>query len=77
MKSYNCIVCAEEFDEADMQGVALSNINFTKFKICKNCLELSDPEDDYKSAKEIINSYLRPSSLDEIIEVFESQGVND
>lgn len=57
-KNCNCIVCAEEFALSEMQILALSKINTTKFKICQKCLELSDPEDDYKVARNIVQSYL-------------------
>jgi hypothetical protein len=56
--STNCIVCAGEFNEEELQSVALSKINTTRFKICCDCLEKSDPADDYQEARNIINSYL-------------------
>ena len=58
-KNCNCIVCAEEFDCSELQSVILSEINATKFKICNACLEMSDPADDYKQAREIVDSYLK------------------
>jgi hypothetical protein len=57
--SCNCIICAREFSEDELQGVALSKINVTRFKICQACLDMSDPEDDYRQAREIVNSYLK------------------
>lgn len=57
-KNCNCIICAKEFALSDMQILELSKINTTKFKICKKCFELSDPEDDYKVARDIVQSYL-------------------
>ena len=54
----NCIICAEEFLVNDMEDVALTKINTTKFKICKNCFSLSDPENDYKQARAIVDSYV-------------------
>jgi len=54
----NCIVCAKEFDCADLQNIALSKINVTCFKICQACLDSSDPIDDYNQVRNIINSYL-------------------
>jgi hypothetical protein len=54
----NCIICAEEFDPNELHNVALSKINVTKFKICEACLELSDPSDDYLTARKIVNDYL-------------------
>ncbi len=57
--SCNCIVCAKEFNPEELQSVALSKINTTRFKICQDCLNYSDPADDYRVAREIINSYLK------------------
>lgn len=60
--SYNCIVCANEFSDEDtdkLQSVVLSAINNTKFKICQACLDMSDPHDDYREARSIVNSYLK------------------
>jgi len=56
--SCNCIVCAQEFDPDELQSVALSSVNVTRFKICQACLEMSDPADDYREARRIVNSYL-------------------
>jgi hypothetical protein len=56
--SCNCIVCAKEFDSNELQGVALSKINVTRFKICQACLDSCDPAEDYRQAREIISSYL-------------------
>ena len=61
--SCNCVICAKEFDPSELQSLALSKINITKFKICDECLEMSDPTDDYKEACEIINSYLISAEL--------------
>ena len=54
----NCIVCAGEFDSEELQSVALSKINVTRFKICQSCLDMSDPAEDYRQAREIVSSYL-------------------
>jgi hypothetical protein len=54
----NCIVCAGEFAEEELQSMALSKINATRFKICQKCVDMSDPTDDYKQARDIVNSYL-------------------
>ena len=54
----NCIVCAQEFDPEELQSVALSKINVTRFKICQGCLDHCDPAEDYRQAREIISSYL-------------------
>jgi hypothetical protein len=54
----NCIVCAQEFNSDDLQSVALSKINATRFKICQACLDQSDPAEDYRQARDIVGSYL-------------------
>jgi hypothetical protein len=56
--SCNCIVCAQEFNSEELQSVALSKINVTRFKICQACLDQVDPAEDYRQAREIISSYL-------------------
>ena len=55
----NCIICAREFNPDELVCVALSKINVTKFKICKECFENSDPSNDYKQAREVVESYLK------------------
>ncbi len=57
--SYNCIICAEEFNPEDLQNVTLSSINVTNFKICEKCLNHSDPADDYSEVKKIVSSYTK------------------
>ncbi len=57
-QSCNCIVCAKEFNPDELQSVALSKINVTRFKICESCLNMCDPAEDYREAREIISSYL-------------------
>jgi len=56
--SCNCIVCAKEFNADELQSVALSKINVTRFKICQACLDQCDPAENYRQARDIINSYL-------------------
>lgn len=56
--SCNCIVCAQEFDPSELQNVALSEINVTNFKVCEACLNSSDPSEDYREVRNIVNSYL-------------------
>ena len=56
--SCNCIVCAQEFNSDELQSVALSKINVTRFKICQACLDQCDPSEDYRQVKDIISSYL-------------------
>lgn len=56
--SCNCIVCAKEFDSEELQSVALSKINVTRFKICQSCLDHCDPAEDYREVRQIISSYL-------------------
>jgi hypothetical protein len=58
VNSCNCIVCAEEFNSEELQSVALSKINVTRFKICQACLDQCDPAENYRQAREIIHSYL-------------------
>lgn len=58
VKACNCIVCAKEFNSDELQSVALSKINVTRFKICQSCLDQCDPAEDYRAAREIISSYL-------------------
>lgn len=57
-ESCNCIICSGEFDSEELQSVALSKINVTRFKICQTCLDMSDPAEDYRQAREIVSSYL-------------------
>jgi hypothetical protein len=54
----NCIICAREFNPEELQSVALSKINVTRFKICQACLDMSDPAEDYRQARDIVGSYL-------------------
>lgn len=75
--SCNCIVCAEEFTAEDLQTVALSAINSTRFKICKACLDKSDPSNDYSQARQIVQSYLKltvaKSSYAEVQDILDSR----
>ncbi len=57
-ESCNCIVCAGEFNINELKSIALSEINVTRFKICQKCFDMSDPAEDYKQVKSIVNSYL-------------------
>lgn len=54
----NCLICANEFDSDELQSIALSKINVTRFKICQACLDQCDPAEDYAQVREIISSYL-------------------
>lgn len=58
IESCNCIVCASEFNLEEMQNHAFSKINLTQYKICKACLDMSDPSHDYAEAIEVVNLYL-------------------
>lgn len=62
VNSCNCIVCAEEFTSDELQSVALSKINVTRFKICQACFDQCQPEENYRQARDIITSYLWASS---------------
>ncbi len=57
--SCNCCVCAREFDPDEMTSVALSKINTTHFKVCQACLDSSDPAEDYRQVREIVENYLK------------------
>jgi hypothetical protein len=57
-KAANCMICSHEFDTSELQSVALSKINVTRFKICQACLDQSDPAEDYRQVREIVSSYL-------------------
>jgi len=57
-KACNCVICSREFDCDELQSIAMSKINVTRFKICQSCLDCCDPEEDYKEARAIIASYL-------------------
>jgi hypothetical protein len=54
----NCCICANEINSEELQSVALSNINTTRFKICQSCLDKCDPAEDYREAKDIVSQYL-------------------
>lgn len=60
-ESCNCIVCAAEFNVEELHSVALSKINVTPFKVCQKCFESSDPSEDYRQVKAVVNSYLKLS----------------
>lgn len=55
--SCNCTVCAQEFDVCELKSIALSTINVTNFRICQACLDNSNPAEDYREVRDIINSY--------------------
>lgn len=59
----NCIVCANEFNPEELQNVALSEINVTRFKICQSCFDMADPADDYRQARHIVKDYLNMSGV--------------
>ena len=58
MTPCNCSICANEFNYDELQSLALSKINVTRFKICQTCLDQCDPAEEYRQAREIISSYL-------------------
>lgn len=58
LESDNCIVCAEEFSIDELKSVALSAVNVTRFKICAKCLNQTNPQDDYREVRDIVNSFL-------------------
>ena len=57
----NCIVCAQEFNPDEGESIVLSEINVTNFKVCQACWESSDPAEDYRQVRNIVNSYLQAS----------------
>lgn len=59
----NCVICAAECDSAELHSIALSTFSVTPFKICQACLNQSDPADDYKQVRSIVNSYLNISEV--------------
>jgi hypothetical protein len=54
----NCCVCSQEFNSEELQSVASSKINTTRFKICQACLDATDPAEDYRQARNIVSQYL-------------------
>lgn len=58
LNACNCCVCGNEFGTNELQSIALSKINVTRFKFCQSCLDQCDPAEDYRQAREIIGSYL-------------------
>lgn len=58
-ESDNCLICAQEYPMADLKPVALSTVNVTKFKICVKCLNSSDPADDYREVRSIVNAFFK------------------
>mgnify|MGYP001560275586 CR=1 FL=1 len=55
MQTFNCIICAQEIIQ---ESKKIAGVNHTIFKICEKCCERSNPEQDYKEAKDLINSYV-------------------
>ena len=54
----NCVICGEEYNIEELQSIALSALNTTKFKICKYCSAISNPENDFEEVKNIVKAYL-------------------
>lgn len=54
----NCNICAVEFNTSELKSLASNKLNSTSFKICERCIDRSNPEDDYRQAKEIAAMYL-------------------
>lgn len=61
--SENCMVCGNEFSSEDLKSITLANKTINKFKICFNCLEKSDTQNDYSDVKKIILSYIKFEEL--------------
>lgn len=69
--SCNCIVCAVEFNPDELKNIVLSKINITPFKVCEACINSSDPVNDYREVKKIVNSYLKFSQAKQLFEEVE------
>lgn len=63
----NCIVCAKEFDPNLLDDEVSSEINVTNFKICKECIDKSDPLEGYKDIKKIIAWYTDKKSFKSLL----------
>ncbi len=63
----NCVICANEFNPNELSNLTLSKINVTRFKICASCLNNCDPANDYKVARDIINSYISFASAKSLL----------
>jgi hypothetical protein len=72
-ESCNCIVCAQEFDVEELQSI--SSINTSGFKICQACLDKSDPADDYRQARSIVNTYIQSTAAKSLFK--EAQDILD
>lgn len=72
-ESCNCIVCAEEFNVEELESI--STINSSLFKICQSCLDKSDPADDYRQAKSLVNTYFKSTEAKTLFK--EAQGILD
>ena len=57
--SCNCIICAGEFNLAELHNVVLSQINVTNFKVCEACFNICDPAEDYRQVRDIVSSYTK------------------
>lgn len=66
--SYNCIVCAKEFEVEEKQSIASSRINSTHFKVCQQCIDQCDPAEDYREARQIVESYLKFAEARQLFE---------
>lgn len=56
LNSDNCMVCSGEFSSEELSSLVASA---SYFKICRSCLESSDPSDDYAQVKSIISGYMK------------------
>lgn len=66
MSNYNCIVCSKEFDPLAECDEVSTEINQTQFKVCMNCISLSDPVEGYAEVKKIISWYKNESIFKKI-----------
>lgn len=68
----NCILCGEEFNDNELYDLVPSLTLDVRFKVCKNCLKISNPDDDFRQARDIIKSYLEFSTLKEIKKIIKT-----
>lgn len=57
--SCNCNICAGEFNNFEPKNKVLAQINATNFKVCQACFDSSDPAEDYKQVREIVDNYIK------------------
>jgi len=56
VRSDNCFSCGKEFSFVELCELVSTA---SQFRICRSCLDASDPANDYKQAKNIIYGYVK------------------